>query len=138
MTKSKGLTPDLTAIDRLEIGPVRVEPRRITAAYTVHRGDVSDSVDLSYRFEEEVFDDSPASRNLASMMLAQVALNYGLFCTKIVFKGDFDRHDRRFIEKFAENTAREIYVNKLLMPNPFLIGEASRVTPEKRVVRPSA
>ena len=117
MKQRQAVAPALVAIDRLEVGPVRVEPQRITAAYTVWRAGESDTVDLSYRFEEDVFDDSPASHNLASMMLAQVALNYGLFCERIVFKGTFDKHDRRFIEKFAENTAREIYVNKLLIPN---------------------
>ncbi len=61
------------------------------------------------------------------MIAAQVALNYGLFCDEIVFQGSFDRHDRRFIEEMASNTAREIYVKKFLEPNPFLLGEAARL-----------
>jgi creatinine amidohydrolase/Fe(II)-dependent formamide hydrolase-like protein len=123
---------DLVVIDRLEVGPVRVEPRRAWAPYTVVRGDVRESTELAYRFEEDVFDDGPASRNLAAMMTAQVALNYGLFCRSIVFHGPHDEADRRFFDAFAENTAREIYVNKFLMDNPFLVGPVRRLTPEPR------
>ena len=48
------------------------------------------------------------------MIGAQVALNYGLFCRKIVFHGIFDGTDRRFLSDMAQNTAREIYVKKFL------------------------
>jgi creatinine amidohydrolase/Fe(II)-dependent formamide hydrolase-like protein len=125
--------PDpLVVMDRLEVGPVRVEPRRLAATYTVVRSGERASTDLVYRFEEDVFDDGPDARNLAAMMAAQVALNYGLFAKHLVFRGPYDARDRRFLETYAENTAREIYVNKLLMPNPFLVGEARDVVPERR------
>jgi creatinine amidohydrolase/Fe(II)-dependent formamide hydrolase-like protein len=120
---------DFMVIDRLDVGPVLVEPRRVTAAYAVTRGDKTDTTKLVYRFEEDVFDDSFECRNLAAMMTAQVALNYGLFCRRIVFHGTFDEHDRRFLNSFAENTAREIYVNKLLMDNPFLLSRPQQPTP---------
>ena len=123
---------ELVAIDRLEVGPVRVQPRRMKATYTVTRAGASDSMDLVYRFEEDVFDAGAASHNLASMMAAQVALNYGLFCKKIVFRGSYDEHDQKFLLRFAENTAREIYVNKFLMPNPFLVGWAADPNPQRR------
>jgi hypothetical protein len=81
---------------------------------------------LIYRFEENVFEiECAESHNLASMIAAQVAINYGLFCRQIVFNGLFDRHDQRFILDMAENTAREIYVKRFLEPNPFLVGDAS-------------
>lgn len=123
---------DLVVIDRLEVGPVVVEPRRVTTTYTVTRGTSQESTQLIYRFEEHVFDADAESRNLAAMMTAQVALNYGLFCKRIVFRGPFDDHDRRFVEKFAENTAREIYVNKFLMDNPFLVGAVKDLPAERR------
>ena len=89
--------------------------------------------DLIYRYEEAVFDpDDPAALNLASVVAAQVALNYGLFCREIVFRGPFDRHDRKLLIEMAANTAREIYVKKFLEPNPFLVGKASSLSPEKR------
>jgi creatinine amidohydrolase/Fe(II)-dependent formamide hydrolase-like protein len=112
---------DIRVFDRLEVGPVHLEPRRLTAPYTVHRKGGSDSTELIYRYEEDVFDPKEyASSNLAAMVAAQVALNYGLFCDRIVFRGAFDRSDRRFLQEMARNTAREIYVKKLQEPNPFV------------------
>jgi len=49
-----------------------------------------------------------------------VALNYGLFCREMVFRGLFDASDRKFLTDMLANTAREIYVKKILQPNPFL------------------
>ena len=123
----------LLTIDRLEIGPVKVEPRRLTAPYRVTVGDTIEETELAYKWEEDVFDPaSPASLNLASLTVAQVALNYGLFCREIVFHGAFDRHDRAFLRDAAANTAREIYVKKFLEPNPFLIGAAADMATERR------
>ena len=65
----------LSVISKLEVGPVRLEKRRLIAPYTVVQDDRRDSVDLIYRYEEDVFIPSdPSSHNLASMMAAQVAL----------------------------------------------------------------
>ncbi len=123
----------LLVIDRLEVGPVRVEPRRLTARYRVVRDGVEHATELGYRWEEDVFDpDDQEAINLASMISAQVALNYGLFCRQIVLHGPFDRHDRHFLEEMARNTAREIYVKKFLEPNPFLVGAAAALEPERR------
>ena len=123
----------LRVIDRLEVGPVRLERKRVVAPYTVIRGRKRESLDFIYRYEEAVFEpDDPAALNLASVVSAQVALNYGLFCREIVFHGPFDRHDRKLLVEMAANTAREIYVKKFLEPNPFLVGDASSLSPEKR------
>ena len=110
-----------------------MEPTRITAPYRVVREDHTEHTDLIYSYEEPVFDpDDPASRNLACMVTAQLALNYGLFCRSMLFHGIYDDTDRRFIREMAENTAREIYVKKFLEPNPFLTGEAASLTPSRR------
>ncbi len=123
----------LAVIRRLEVGPVQVEPSRVLAPYTVRSAGGVDSVNLIYRFEDDVFaPDEPASRNLASMISAQVALNYGLFCEEMVLHGSFDQHDQRFIEDMARNTAREIFVQKFLEPNPFLLGTVSNLPPVRR------
>ena len=122
----------LEVIQRLEVGPVRLDRRRITAPYRVIGNHTDDTIDLAYRFEEDVFvPDEPASINLGNMISAQVALNYGLFCEEIVFRGQFDTHDRRFIEGMAKNTAREIFVKKFLEPNPFLMGTVTELPPTK-------
>ncbi len=123
----------LKVIDRLEIGPVHLERSRITTPYRVFQGEREDATELVFRYEEPVFErEDGGTRNLASQIGAQVAINYGLFCDSIVFHGPFDRFDRSFIKAMVENTSREIYVNKFLHPNPFLIGEAARLKPEKQ------
>lgn len=124
---------DLLVFDRLEIGPVRLEHSRLIAPYRLSWGEKSESTELIYRYEQPVFDpDSAESRNLADMIAAQVALNYGLFCRTLVFNGNYDRLDRKFIRAMAENTAREIYVKKFLEPNPFLVGKFASAAAVKK------
>jgi hypothetical protein len=131
--KAEGKLLDLVVFDRLEIGPVKVEKKKISAPYTIFKENFSDSIDLIYSYEENVFNPSDDSHlNLASMILAQVALNYGLFCQKIVFKGLYDDTDKNILKDWMENTSREIYVKKFLEPNPFLIGNASELPPIKQ------
>jgi creatinine amidohydrolase/Fe(II)-dependent formamide hydrolase-like protein len=118
----KDVLAGLGVIERLEVGPVRVFPNRVVAPYRVIQNGRMDSMEVIFRFEEDVFTpDEPDSFNLAGMMSAQVAINYGLFCDEIVFHGWFDSHDQRFVRDMARNTAREIYVKKFLEPNPFLL-----------------
>jgi creatinine amidohydrolase/Fe(II)-dependent formamide hydrolase-like protein len=116
----------LEVIDRLEVGPVRVEKRRLVAPYVVTQGRKRQRFELIYRWEEDVFQPGEAeSLNLAALIAAQPALNYGLFCRELVFRGPLDAHDRRFLQDMARNTAREIYVKKFLEPNPFLLAPAT-------------
>ncbi len=116
----------LKVIQRLEVGPVQVTPNRLMSPYSVTTAEGTSVFQLIYRFEEDVFDPKDHfSVNLASMIAAQMAINYGLFCEKIVFHDRLDKTDTRFIEDMMINTAREIYVMKFLRPNPFLLGEAS-------------
>jgi hypothetical protein len=124
---------ELQVFDRLEIGPVKHEPRRLMAPYRLFWNGREDRTELIYSYEETVFDPSePESRNLADMIAAQVALNYGLFCRSIVFHGTFDELDRRFIQDMAENTAREIYVKKFIEPNPFLTDAITQLPAVKK------
>lgn len=116
----------LKVIQKLEVGPVEVRSNKLISPYSVTTEEGNSVFKLIYRFEEEVFDQKDThSVNLAGMIAAQVALNYGLFCKKIVFHDCLDKEDIRFIEDIMVNTAREIYVMKFLRPNPFLLGEAS-------------
>jgi creatinine amidohydrolase/Fe(II)-dependent formamide hydrolase-like protein len=133
MTPPDSPLESLLVIDRLEVGPARIEPDKVTMPYRVTRGGVEDGIDFIYKFDEPVFDaDDPGARNLAHMLGAQVAINYGLFCRSIAFNGLFDENDRRFILDMLENTCREIYVKKFLNPNPYLRGGAAGMTFEKR------
>lgn len=123
----------LKVFERLEVGPVKLEPKRLIAPYRLFYNGKMEQTELIYSYQESVFNPAePESQNLADMIAAQVALNYGLFCDTMVFHGLYDDIDRRFIRDMAENTAREIYVKKFLEPNPFLIGPAAGLTPEKR------
>ena len=123
----------LIFFDSLRIGELVVEPNRVKSTYilTLQTGEILKN-DLIYSYPETVFSNSAESVNLASVMLAQVALNYGLFCREIVFDGLYEDTDRRFITDMMENTSREIYVNKFLMPNEFLVSPFNRLPPEKR------
>lgn len=112
----------LVAMDTLEIGPLEIKPDRFKAPYSVSKNGTVDTFELIYRYEEDVFDPKePASVNLAYMIASQAALNYGLFCKKMVFNGLYYTEDRDFIGEMIENTAREIYIKKLLEPNPFIV-----------------
>jgi creatinine amidohydrolase/Fe(II)-dependent formamide hydrolase-like protein len=125
---SKNSIADLLVIDKLVVGPIKIEKNRISAPYTVFKGEESHSISFIYSYEEDVFNPkSNSDRNLASILLVQVALNYGLFCRKIVFHGLFDNTDKTVIKDWMENTAREIFVNKIIQPNIFLNEPASKI-----------
>lgn len=118
----------LDVFDSLEVGPIKIEKKRFIAPYTVKKKKKKETTELIYSYEEEVFDPNDEShQNLVSMISAQVAINYGLFCKEIIFYGLYDNVDKRILKDWAENTAREILVKKFLEPNPFLIGEAKNL-----------
>lgn len=118
----------LEVIDRLEIGPTKVMPDRVSTAYTVIQGKNREKNDFVYKFEEAVLDpDNHLDRNLAALMGIQIALNYGLFCGQIDFLDPFDGSDKRFIQDVLSMTAQEIFVIKFLRPNSFLKGPAANL-----------
>jgi hypothetical protein len=120
---NQGTLEHLLAFDTLEIGPVQLQKKRLLCPYRITKAGQDSRCQMIYSYEEAVFDPGEqSSRNLAGMIAAQVALNYALFCRRIVFRGNFDYADRRLLHEMAENTAREIYVNKILPPNRFLHG----------------
>lgn len=124
---------DFVTFRQLKAGPVVLEAKRVKVPYTLTMHDGSTvSNELIYTYSEKVFDKNRQEDvNLASMMGVQVAMNYGLFCEEMVFDGIFDDADQRFILDMVENTAREIYVNKLLTPNEFLKQGYEKVKTEK-------
>ncbi|MEW5722448.1 MAG: creatininase family protein [Thermodesulfobacteriota bacterium] len=123
----------LKVFKRLEVGPVRLGKKRIVCPYRLEREDGTEVFEHSFKYEEPVFDPSnPGDRNLAALVAAQVALNYGLFGEELVFRGPFDLNDRRFLRDMAQNTAREIYVKKFLEYNPFLRGPARNLPVVKK------
>ncbi|MCW3807645.1 hypothetical protein [Plebeiibacterium marinum] len=123
-------------IKKLSVVDIRIEPKKVKASYVVEKFDGNGvSYDLVYTYDNEYFDkNSYDDVNLASMMLVQVALNYGLFCKVIEFDGLFDKVDQRFIRDMMENTSREVFTNKLLVKNEFLKPPFDSLRPEKREV----
>ena len=113
---------DLVVFEKLKVHKVLVEPKRVRATYSVYSGNgSSESRELIYSYNERYFDPGDwQDVNLASIMLAQVALNYGLFFETIEFDGVYDEADRSFLRSMIENTSREILVNKILNPTEFL------------------
>jgi len=124
---------DFVVFDQLKVGPVEIEKRRIKVPYvlTKHNNEVATN-ELIYSYTENVFDpDNLESINLASIIAVQVAMNYGLFCREMILDGVYGDTDKRFIQDMTENTSREIYINKLLMPNEFLTEDYRGVNTEK-------
>lgn len=121
-------------LKRLSIRNIHIEPRRVKALYEVEGFDGETSTfEFIYSYEQAYFDHSSwADVNLASMMLAQAALNYGLFSEIIEFDGLFDPSDQKFLKDMMENTSREILTNKLLVKNEFLKSPFNTLKPERR------
>jgi len=124
----------LVVIESLKVHPVKLEKNRLKATYevTLPDGQISTN-EFIYTYNEDVFQpDDPRSINLGSLMAAQVAMNYGLFCKEMVFDGLFKNADQRFILDMTENTSREIYVNKFLFQNEFLVPDYQNLPVEKK------
>lgn len=131
MTFSSSKADPLAALevfDLLEVGPVKLTRKSIKMPYTIYLSGKKHSYNLIYSYTEEVFQpESKADRNLGSIIGAQLALNYGLFCSKIIFRGPFTKLDKLLINEMTENTSKEIYVKKFLEPHPFIIGRAANL-----------
>lgn len=125
---------DYICFQRLTVSLPKIEKRKISSKYILQMpgGEMHEN-ELVYTYETDVFDPSSSLiQNMASMILAQVALNYGLFAREIWFEGIFDDTDQRFIKDMIENTSREMYVNKLLWNNPFILDSFKLNSAEKR------
>ncbi len=112
----------LVVFRQLLVHELIIEPKRVKATYTLVGKDGSTvSNHLIYSYNTAFFNKKELRDvNLASMMVAQVALNYGLFFEEIVFDGLFDDTDKRFLIDMMENSSREILVLKFYSKNEFL------------------
>ena len=124
---------DLVVFNILKIHQLVVEPRRVKATYTIVKNSGEEvSNELIYSYQSAYFDrKNAADVNLASMMAAQVAINYGLFFEKIIFNGLYEKEDRQFLKDMIENTSREILVNKFFHKNEFLKAPFDELQPQK-------
>ena len=124
---------DFVVFETLKVHEISIEPNRVKATYSlIKTGAEALHKELIYTYNSNYFNRFDYDDvNLASMMLAQVAINYGLFFKRIVFDGLFDSADKSFIREMTENTSREILVNKLMAPNEFLKPPFHEIRPEK-------
>ncbi len=136
----------MTALDsfvvlkKLSVNKIYIEPRKVKADYCIEKftGE-KESMELIYSYEQAYFDKkNPVDVNLASMMLAQVALNYGLFFETVELDGLYDSVDKKFLSDMMENTSREIVTNKLLIKNEFLKPPFHELKLEKKLRYTSA
>ena len=125
---------DFICFRKITISAPVIEKKKISSKYILEKTDGSTSEnELIYSYEYEVFDPSSyLDINLASIILAQLAVNYGLFSEEIHFMGVFEDTDKRFIKDMIENTSREIYINKILWDNPFFQAEFKNTELEKK------
>jgi len=121
-------------LKKLSVKEIHIEPKKVKASYRIEKFTGEDaSFELIYSYEQAYFSrKNPADVNLASMMLAQVALNYGLFFDVMEFDGLYNKTDQQFITDMTENTSREILTNKLLIKNEFLKPPFDNLIAEKR------
>ena len=121
-------------LKKLSVKNIHIEPKRVKAEYCVeHFSGQTVAYEFVYSYDKAYFNRKDAEDiNLASMMLAQVALNYGLFFETIEFDGLFDKTDRNFLSGMMENTSREILTNKLLIKNEFIKPPYNALTLEKK------
>ena len=121
-------------LKKLSVKNIHLEPRKIKAEYCVEKfSGETESYELIYSYDNPYFNKKNSEDiNLASMMLSQVALNYGLFFETIEFDGLFDKTDQKFLSRMMENTSREIITNKLLIKNEFIKSPYDVLKPEKR------
>jgi len=85
-------------LKKLSVKTVYIEPKKVKATNWVEKisGELS-STELIYSYEHAYFSNkNPADVNLASMMLAQVALNYGLFFETIKKKPTDKLYQNRY------------------------------------------
>ena len=73
---------DFVVLKSLTVRDIEIERARVSALYEAEHPDGEiRSTRLIYSYQEPLFNkNNAADVNLASIMLAQVALNYGLFC----------------------------------------------------------
>ncbi len=130
MADAAKMRAQLAVWERLEVGPAVVEKNRVRTRYAIVTADETHERELTYRWKDDVLDPSRLEDpQLATLIGAQVALNYGLFCKELVIHGPVDPADRDFLVEMLHNTAVEIFVNKLLKPNAFLVEGALQLEP---------
>ena len=125
----------LRCFDRISIEDPTLFRDGITTRYLLWSGPHGVSSWLHFRYDRPLIDpEDPLIRNLARLIVTLPAINYGLFTDTLTLQFPLEGADVRMIQYMLENTAREIYLNKILGENPFLLPEyrpATFVKPDR-------
>lgn len=115
--------PDLKFFRELRVGDPVLKPDASSSAYTfVARDGRETTLDLRWKFDRPLYADaSPAMRNHARVHHAVPALNYGLFCDRIVFEGPLAAADLDYLRRMEDATAREQYLTRFALPEPHVL-----------------
>ena len=114
----------LRCFDQISIEDPTLFGSGMATRYLLWSGPHIVSTRLLFRYERPILDPhDPLIRNLARLIVTMPVINYGLFTDAITLHFPLEAVDVRMVEAMLENTAREIYLNKILGDNPFLLPE---------------
>lgn len=112
----------LRCFDQISIEDPTLLEDGISTRYLLWSGPHVVSTGLQFRYDRPILNpDDPFIRNLARLIVTMPVINYGLFTDLITLRFPLEAADIRMVEDMLENTAREIYMNKILGENPFLL-----------------
>ncbi len=119
---------NLKCFRRIEVKKPLVEDRRITAKYEVETDGGKKEFKLIHKYEEDIKTD--LTIEFAKLMVAIPVVNYGLFSDEITLSYSIDEKDADFLREAMEITARDIFVNRIVIDTGF-IREGYMLKPEE-------
>jgi len=115
--------PDLKFFRELRVSDPVLRDDASASGYTfVARDGKETTLELRWKFDRPIYASaSPAMRNHARVHHAVPALNYGLFCDRIVFEGPLAPADLAYLRRMMDATAREQYLTRFALAQPHLL-----------------
>lgn len=115
--------PDLRFFRELRVSDPRLTRDSSASTYTfVDRQGARTELELRWKFDQPLYKDATsAMRNHARVHHAIPALNYGLFCDRIVLEGALANDDLAYLRAMEDATAREQYLTRFALPEPHVL-----------------
>ena len=118
------MRPDLVFFRELRVSDPKLKPDASTSAYTFvdKRGRKRAPLTLHWRFPDPLYEGADdAMRGHARLHHAIAALNYGLFCERIVYDYPLPPEDLAYLRAMESVTAREQYLNRFVGDEPHVL-----------------
>lgn len=125
--------PDLVFFRELRVSDPALRKDSSTSTYTfVDRRGRRSPLKLHYKFPAPLYADAnEAMRGHARLHHSIAALNYGLFCERIVYEFPLTARDLAYLREMEDATAREQYLTRFVRDEPHpLILPRFHVTPD--------